>query len=67
MALPYSVHLRQEAFEFLQSRKKRERDDVLGFLRQLAANPFIVGDFEESDDAGRPIQGVILGKLGVYF
>jgi len=67
MPLPYSVHLRQEAFEFLQDRRKKDREELLSFFRQLGGNPFMTGDFQDPDDSGRPIEGVVLGYFAIYY
>jgi len=52
---PYEPHLHKEAFEFLLSARRTDREAILRFLHQLAAHPFQNFDFEDRDGVGRPI------------
>jgi hypothetical protein len=45
----------------------RDRQRVLSFIDGLASDPFQKGDFEEKDDAGRPVQIKIIGRHALTF
>ena len=57
------------SLEFLQIERpaKRDREVILSFLEGLAKDPFQRGDYEERDEAGRPIQIKIVGKYALTY
>jgi mRNA-degrading endonuclease RelE of RelBE toxin-antitoxin system len=57
------------SIDFLQMKRppKRDRERMLSFLEGLAENPFVRGDYEEQDEAGRPIQIKIMGKYAMTY
>ena len=67
MSEPYRVFIRKEAFDFLSRCRRAERERTLRFLDSLANSPFRRGDYSEKDDAGRPLEVVVDGRLAVVF
>jgi hypothetical protein len=57
------------SIEVLQLRPSsaRDREAILRFLEGLAENPFRLGDYQESDQMGRPLQIKIVGKLAFTY
>lgn len=45
----------------------RERQLITSFLDHLATNPFQVGDYEETDDTGRPVQIKIINTFALTY
>ena len=46
----------EEAFEYLLSRRARERNLLIGFLTKLKADPYQEPEYTINDDTGRPLQ-----------
>jgi hypothetical protein len=67
MSEPYRVFVRKEAFNFLATRRLPERERALRFLDLLANAPHRRGDYSEKDDAGRPLEVVVEGRLAIVF
>lgn len=44
-----------------------QRENVMGFIRSLAENPYTVGDFTERDETGRQIQVKVIGRYAITF
>jgi hypothetical protein len=63
--MDYEVYLRREVMEFLRSRKRTEREELLEILTKLGSDPFRKGDFMEKDRAGREIQAVIHRRFAI--
>ncbi len=63
---PYAIYINQKA---LASAPKsgNQRSLVMGFICSLAENPFLTGDFSETDHAGRNVQVKVVGRYAVTF
>ena len=61
---PYKV-LVSIAFLRLQGLSRTDRDRILKFIEALADNPWKVGDYEERDDVGHPVQIKIIGDYAL--
>jgi hypothetical protein len=46
---------------------RRDRDQILFFLESLGQDPFKVGDYQEGDEVGRPVQIKIIGKYALTY
>jgi hypothetical protein len=46
---------------------RQDRDKILSFLESLAEKPASRGDFEERDEAGRPVQIKVIGNYALTF
>ena len=46
---------------------KREREMILRFLDSLAADPWKGGDYQEQDEAGRPVQIRLVGRFALTY
>jgi hypothetical protein len=55
--------------EILQLEKpsRRDRDLILRFLESLGSNPFARGDYEETDEVGRPVQIKVIGRYALTY
>ncbi len=63
---PYRVLVSIEVLQ-LDRPSRRERDGILAFLESLAENPNRPGDYEERDEAGRPVQIKIVGDHALTY
>ena len=63
---PYKVLVSIAVLQ-LERPARAERDKILSFLETLADNPTKPGDFEERDDAGRPVQIKIVGDYALTY
>ncbi len=63
---PYSVFLNEAALT-AAPRSGLQRERVMNFVRSLAGNPNMIGDFSEKDGAGRTVQIKIVGRYAVTF
>ena len=45
----------------------RERQLIVSFLDHLASNPYQTGDYEETDDTGRPVQIKIISNFALTY
>ena len=63
---PYRVLV---SLKFLQLERppRRQREQILSFLERLAEDPFRPGDYQERDDAGRPVQIKIIGDYAITY
>jgi hypothetical protein len=43
------------------------RRQFMQLLRRLEENPFLAGEFQEPDEVGRPLEGVVLREVAVFF
>ncbi|MHB8523856.1 MAG: hypothetical protein ACYDH9_24295 [Limisphaerales bacterium] len=46
----------EDAFEYLLSRRARERNLLIAFLEKLKVDPYQEGEYTVEDDSGRPLQ-----------
>lgn len=61
MAKPgYTAVLAEKTAEFLLQLSKRRQRHVLGHIRQLATQPFVRSDYSLEDEAGRPIEHLMV-------
>ena len=51
----------------LERPARGERELILSFVERLAENPGAVGDYEERDDVGRPVQIKIIGDYALTY
>jgi hypothetical protein len=63
----YSVYLEAGVVEVLAGLKIAERNRILRLLEKLRTDPFLEGDYIESDDIGRPMQVLVVGHHAVVF
>lgn len=63
---PYKVLISIEVLQ-LERPARRERERILAFLESLADNPGKTGDYEERDEAGRPVQIKIVGDYALTY
>ena len=63
---PYKVLITHEVLS-LSHPSIQDRQKILSFLESLCGNPFQKGDYEERDDADRPVQIKIIGKYALTF
>jgi len=63
----FQLYMRHEAMEALRSLPPRNRRAVRDFIETLTQEPGRLGDFQEFDDTGRPLEVTIIGALAVTF
>ena len=47
--------------------RSSDRSKILAFLDQLAANPNLAGDYEETDNVGRSVQIRVIGRYALTY
>jgi hypothetical protein len=62
----YAVFISEQAFASAP-RSGTQREPVMKFIRSLADQPNIIGDFSEKDNAGRIVQVKVVGRYAVTF
>jgi hypothetical protein len=62
----YAVYLHLEILEAIPKRGTQERR-ILNFIRSLADNPFIEGDFTEKDASLQTLQIKIIGDYAITY
>jgi hypothetical protein len=63
---PYVIYINEAALNSAP-RSGLPREKVFNFIRSLADNPNMPGDFSEADDAHRTVQVKIIGHYAVTF
>ena len=63
---PYKVLVSIEILQ-LPRPARSDRERILAFLENLAKNPRQLGDFEDSDEVGRPVQTKIIGGIALTY
>ena len=63
---PYQVLITHEILS-LPRPSARERHNILSFLESLSDNPSQIGDYEEQDEIGRPVQIKVIGQYALTF
>ena len=63
---PYAVYINEAALSFAP-RSGPQRKYLMEFIRLLAVNPNIPGDFSEQDGTGRTIQVKLVGRHAVTY
>ena len=63
---PYAVYIHQAALDSAPRSGDQQRL-VMRFVRSLADNPFVNGDFSEKDDVGRPVQVKVVGRYAIAY
>lgn len=51
----------------LENIKRKEKDKILKYFRGLVGEPSQLGDYQENDAVGRPVQIKILGDYAITF
>ena len=67
--MPFPAYKVLITIEVLQLNRpsKHDRELILKFLETLANDPWKRGDYQESDDVGRPLQIKIVGKFALTY
>ena len=63
---PYKVLISIEVLQ-LDRPARRERDRILTFLESLGEYPNTLGDYQEQDEVGRPVQIKIVGDYALTY
>lgn len=63
---PYRVLVCIEVLQ-LQKPSRRDRDLILRFLEGLQRDPYGQGDYEETDEVGRPVWIKVVGKYALTY
>jgi hypothetical protein len=63
---PYAIYI-NEAVLASAPHSGIQREGIMNFVRSLAENPNIAGDFSEKDEANRTVQVKIIGRYAVTF
>lgn len=63
---PYKVLVSIEILQ-LDRPSSSNRKNILSFLESLGHNPHLKGDYEDMDDAGRPVQIKIVGDFALTY
>jgi mRNA-degrading endonuclease RelE of RelBE toxin-antitoxin system len=65
--IAYRVFIAAEVIEFLRGCRKRDQREITQLMDELGKNPFRKEDYVESDEIGRPIQVIIIGRYALYY
>ncbi len=60
MSLGYGYALDDACCEVFHTLARRPRERLLAFFRQLAAHPFMLGDYQDSDTRGRALEVLLV-------
>jgi hypothetical protein len=63
---PYAVYINQKALASAP-RSGTQRTLVMGFIYSLGGNPFINGDFSETEHIGRQVQVKVVGRYAITY
>lgn len=63
---PYDVFI-HESLVSCAPRTGAHRQRIMAFVRHLARNPFLHGDYQDTDAAGHTIEVSVVGKFAVSF
>lgn len=63
----YDLSLDLEVLQQLLRADKEQRKQVIALLTRLRLEPFLSGDYSESDDTGRTNEVVLVGDVLVFF
>jgi hypothetical protein len=63
---PYKVLITLDVLK-LPRPSAPERHRLIAFLESLSAGPFQKGDYEETDEIGRPVQIKVIGHYALTF
>lgn len=63
---PYAVFVHEDVLDFIILARGRG-DQVLSFIRRVAADPYLIGDFKDSDDTGRPLEVKLIGQYAITY
>ena len=67
MSRGYTLLVANQVSEQIASLSPDTRRRFFRLPRQLEADPFRRGEFQQPDDVGRPLEGVILREIAVFF
>ena len=66
--MPYDFSLESsDALRFLIRQRASDRTLLFRFFDRLAEDPYLAGDFRETDSGGRPIEVAIQGRFIVSY
>ncbi len=63
---PYAVFVHEDVLALLMRGPDRGAL-ILKFIQQIAADPYLVGDFKDSDDIGRPLEVKLVGSYAITY
>lgn len=63
----YALAVDLEVLRQLLQATEEQRDQIIGLLTRLRSQPFMQGEFRESDDTGRTNEVILLGDMLVFF
>jgi len=63
----YDLAVDLEVLQQLLRVDEEQREQVIELLMRLRRQPFMQGEFRESDDTGRPNEVVLAGEMLVFF
>ena len=63
---PYKVLVTHEILS-LSRPPAGQRQKIISFLESLSGSPSQIGDYEEKDDIGRPVQIKVIGDYALTF
>ncbi len=63
----YDLSIDLEVLQQLLRATEEQRDKLIGLLTRLRQQPFLQGDFRESDASGRTNEVVLLDDMLVFF
>ena len=67
MTPAYTVYVRVEVYEFVRKCGREEQRNVVDLLKALEMNPFLAGDYQEKDEAGRKLDIKLCGRLAIIY
>lgn len=62
----YSVFIHEDALDSIPKSGKQHRL-IMNFIRGLAEDPHLRGDYAEADDAGRQLEVKIVGRYALTY
>ena len=63
---PYAVFVHEDVLTLLM-RARGRCALILNFIEQIAADPYLAGDFKDSDDIGRPLEVKLVGSYAITY
>jgi len=63
----YTVFIAHPVLEASRSLPRATQVKPGRLIRKLTEDPFLRGEFQDHDDVGRPLEGVIVGEVAVFF
>lgn len=63
----YTVFIAHPVLEASRSLPRATQVKLGRLIRKLTEDPFVRGEFQDHDELGRPLEGVIMGEVAVFF